>query len=76
MSLIHNERTKLTAAWLNTIAAALVVVGGVSPVVVVFGGALDSTRDVTIVLLQATVWIGGGGALHLIARGILAKLRG
>ena len=32
MSLIHNERTKLTAAWLNTLGAASIVAGVLAPI--------------------------------------------
>jgi hypothetical protein len=31
--LVHNERVKLTAAWLNTVGAGTVIAGGVTPIV-------------------------------------------
>ena len=38
MSLIHNERVKLSATWLNTLAATTIAAGVVAPLVaVVFG---------------------------------------
>ena len=31
MFLVHNERTKLTASWLNALATALIAAGGFAP---------------------------------------------
>ena len=31
MFLVHNERTKLTASWLNTLATALIAAGAFAP---------------------------------------------
>ena len=39
MSLIHNERIKLSATWLNSIAAAAVAVGGIAPSIEAVTGA-------------------------------------
>jgi hypothetical protein len=33
MFLVHNERTKLTATWLNTLATALIAAGVFAPAV-------------------------------------------
>ena len=38
MSLIHNERTKLTATWLNTLATALVAAGTFAPLAALLYG--------------------------------------
>ncbi|WP_428031451.1 amino acid transporter [Ancylobacter sp.] len=38
MSLVHNERTKLSATYLNGIAIAVMAVGGLAPVVSVLNG--------------------------------------
>ena len=38
MFLVHNEQTKLTAAWLNTLATALVAAGTFAPFAALFYG--------------------------------------
>jgi hypothetical protein len=74
--LINNERIKLTATWLNTIAATTIATGVVAPVVaVVFrftaGGNVSGGRFV----LACAAWFRGGIALHFFARRTLRRLQ-
>ena len=74
MFLIHNERTKLTAAWFNTLATALVAAGTFGPFAAqVYGVAgLDNGRGVGI--LAGLCFIGGAG-LHVCGLLLLGRLR-
>jgi dipeptide/tripeptide permease len=65
---IDNERTKLTATWVNNLAAAFVVAGFIAPAV---SGQLDGVGRFVVAL----VWIGIGYGLHALARAILGGLR-
>lgn len=58
MSLIHNERTKLTATYFNGAAISIFAIGGFAPVAAGFGSGLQT---VTIIL-------------HLLARRVLKGL--
>lgn len=64
---IHNERTKLTATWVNNLGAAFVVAGFIAPAV---SGQLDGAGRFVVAL----VWIGIGYGLHSLARAILGGL--
>ncbi|WP_267359343.1 MULTISPECIES: hypothetical protein [unclassified Methylobacterium] len=56
MSLIHNERTKLTATWLNSIAAAAVAVGGISPTIAAASGVIGF--GLAAILVPAWIVVG------------------
>lgn len=71
MNLVHNERTKLSATWLNSIAAAAVAVGGIGPTI----AAAVGTISLGLAAVLVPAWIIGGVGLHLIARAILGRLR-
>ena len=45
MSLVHNERTKLTANWLNTLAAGIILTGAVAPLVAAIYGLPGPARE-------------------------------
>lgn len=71
MSLIRNERTKLTATFLNGLAIAVFAVGGLTQAV----RTVNEPATVTV----ATVWVGvicflGAFALHIVARQIPGRL--
>lgn len=72
MSLVHNERTKLTATFLNGVAIAVVAIGGLAPAVAVVGGA--SNLAVATLVVQFMVCLAGGGILHFAARWVLGRL--
>jgi dipeptide/tripeptide permease len=76
MSLVHNERTKLTATWLNALAAATVVTGVIAPLVAIVFGIPTSGKVSSVVFILATfVWLVLGVILHMLARRILGRLR-
>ncbi len=72
MSLVHNERTKLTANWLNAIAAGAIIVGAFAALV---HGLIGPDVDAATGLLIFGVWFVAGGGLHVIARSLLGSLR-
>ena len=74
LSLVHNERLKLLATLLNTIAAATFVVGAFTPFAVALiagGGATVAVRGVLI----GICWIVACALLHGAARLVLGGLR-
>lgn len=76
MSLIGNERTKLTANLLNSLAAGIIVTGVVAPVVAAIyrvQGPLQ-VGYVTIALFGVG-WLLIGTILHLMARRLLGSLQ-
>ena len=77
MSLIHNERTKLSATLLNTIAATFVAAGVVAPLVAVyygFGGPSPGMRP-GLLLLGIATWLLTALGLHIAARRVLGSLK-
>ena len=75
MFLVHNEQTKLTAAWLNTLGAALVAAGTFAPIAALFYGFSNSTTNHLELTLGAGVCFAIGVALHLAARIFLRRLQ-
>jgi hypothetical protein len=73
MNLVGNERTKLTATYLNGVAIAIFAIGGFA-LLISLASASDSTAP------SVLVWIAVGCvlasfALHLIARLFLGRLQ-
>lgn len=74
--LIHNEQTKLTATWANTIASGLVITGAVAPVVAaIYGIAGPAQAGAVTVGLGSGAFLAAGFALHGLARLFLRRLR-
>lgn len=75
MFLVHNERTKLTAAWLNTLATAVVAAGAIAPITAVFYGlsTLPTGRGLMIAIALGCTC--GGGVIHLAGRTWLRRMR-
>lgn len=76
MSVVENERTKLTAAALNTGATSSFTVGVLAPVAAAFynvGGSVHVPLGVLIA--GAFGWFAAAAALHLAARHVLGALR-
>ncbi len=74
--LVHNERTKLTAAWLNTIGSGIMITGVVGPFLAAYlnlGGT--STFTFPSLVVATIVCFGTSVALHLTARALLGRLR-
>lgn len=75
MLLIHNERTKLTASWLNTLATALIAAGAFAPIVALVYGLSPMSADGSRLSLVALGCFAGGAFLHWLGRALLGRLR-
>ena len=71
MSLVHNERTKLSATYLNGVAIAVMAVGGLGPVVSVLNGGAAPVLGIAAV---SVICLLGSIALHFLARRLLGSL--
>jgi hypothetical protein len=73
--LVHNEQTKLTATWINTLAAAFIAAGAVAPVAAVLYGLsalpIELARLIGLALACAAIGVG----IHFVARAQLGRLR-
>jgi len=74
MILVHNERTKLTATWLNTLATALVAAGTFGPFAAQLYGLSGPGPDRLYLTVLAGICFLGGLILHLCGRAFLRKL--
>jgi hypothetical protein len=74
MFLVHNEQTKLTAAWLNALATALLAAGFFAPAAAFIYGISQVSLDRWIMVALAFGCVGLGAALHLLGRVILRRL--
>lgn len=76
MSLIANERTKLTATYLNTAAGGLFTAGVVAPLVAaVFGIGPAGEAGALTLVLGVTIFLIVSGALHAAACSVLKGLK-
>jgi len=75
MSLIHNERTKLTATLFNTLAAASIAAGLFAPAAAVAYGISDLRIGKVYVAVLILVCVLGAATLHLIGRVHLGRLQ-
>jgi hypothetical protein len=71
---VRNERRKLTASWLNTIATALMAAGVFAPVASRIYGFGPNRVDQTLVLISSTVCAAVSLVLHSIGRQLLGGL--
>jgi hypothetical protein len=75
MHLVHNERTKLTATWLNTLATALIAAGGFAPAAAyIYGLAALPIGGGFIVALMLGCFV-FGMCLHFVGWSLLGSLR-
>jgi hypothetical protein len=74
MSLIANERWKLTATALNGVAVATLVTGFVAPLVAVSYGVSSISGSAYLAGI-ATVWFLAAIGIHIVARAILGGLK-
>lgn len=74
MHLVHNERTKLTASWCNTLATALVAAGFFAPAAALIYGLSQLAIGPTFMLAVAAGCLGLGAALHFLGRAVLGRL--
>ena len=75
MSLIHNERTKLTATWFNGMATALMAAGLFAPLAAMFYGLTELRAALLGILLAFVGCLVGGVLLHLAGWLWLRRLR-
>jgi hypothetical protein len=71
VNLIHNERTKLTATWLNGLATAAVAVGSIAPSIAAVSGTISPILAAGLALF----WLFVGVGLHFTARAVLGRLK-
>jgi hypothetical protein len=75
VSLIHNERTKLSATALNGVAIASIVAGFITPLAAASFGVQNTVNlSVPAILAAALGWLGAGLVLHFTARRLLGRL--
>lgn len=74
MSLVQNERIKLTATALNNIAVATVVTALIAPTASFLYGTANPTAGRWSIAI-GLAWLVGGGTLHLAARWTLRSLQ-
>lgn len=76
MSLIDNERAKLSATFLNNIAVAVIGSGLIAPFfVVLYGLGNFSGEQIRFFGLAAPGWVLLGVGLHVLARHVLGGLK-
>ena len=75
MVLVHNERTKLTAAWLNALATALVAAGGFAPAAAMLYGLASAPLEFGFVIAVLLGCMTLGLAIHVGAWALLGRLR-
>jgi hypothetical protein len=75
MFLVHNERTRLTASWLNALATALIAAGGFAPAAAWLYGLSALPVGAVYLTTVGVVCAAGGFSLHLVALATLRRLR-
>ena len=75
MFLVDNERTKLTASWLNALATALIAAGGFAPVAAWLYGLSALPVGALYLSVVALACAVGGIGLHVFALATLRRLR-
>jgi hypothetical protein len=75
MSLLGNERVKLTATWLNTLASATATVGVLAPLASMVYGVGPQSLSPLFQITAMTVWFFAAVGLHIAARHVLRGLR-
>lgn len=66
---VRNERRKLTASWLNTIATALMTAGVFAPVASQIYGFGSSRADETLIFISSAICVAMSVGLHLTGLG-------
>ena len=72
MNLIHNERTKLLAGWLDRASTAVLTIGMITPLA---GLLIGLSLPRVLLFLAAYFWLTVSLGLHLAARLVLGRLR-
>lgn len=74
MRVVHNERQKLRAALLNTVAGSSFAVGVLAPIAAAYYSAA-STPELWTIVLRVVMWLLTAVVLHPSADYILGALR-
>ena len=74
MSLIHNERTKLTASWLNTLSGAATAAGAIAPLAAAFYSVSAAQVSLVFFFLGSRFGFLRRSRRHLAARFVLRGL--
>lgn len=72
MSLIHNERIKLLATYLNGVGIAIFAVGGFAPII---SSLYSQTGPTLILMLVSLVCFLVSAVLHYAASNVLKRLK-
>lgn len=76
MSAVSNERTKLTAGLLNTIAGFALTAGGIGPLIAVsYGISAAPSLGTGLLVLIVAIWMSVGIGLNMYARRVLGGLK-
>jgi hypothetical protein len=75
MFLVHNERTKLTASWLNTLATAPIAAGAFAPAAAWLYGLSALPVGAFYLSVVAVACAVAGSSLHVFALATLRRLR-
>jgi hypothetical protein len=70
----EDERTKLTANWLNTVSAAAVTIGVIAPIATIIVSFPTPLFDLGNPIVGIAIWLATGLGLHSGARYILSGL--
>jgi hypothetical protein len=73
--LVHNERIKLTANWLNTLATGLIAAGVFAPGIAVLYGLSSLSLGSLFVATVLASCLALGVTIHLVALMLLARMR-
>jgi len=73
--LVHNERTKLTATWINTLAAAFIAAGFFAPAAAILYGLSALPIPPARMLVLAFTCLALGIGIHVLGRISLRSLR-
>jgi hypothetical protein len=71
MTAVHNEKTKLTANFLNGVGIAVFAVGGFSPLI---ASVYGSTAPTFLLVPASVICILFALAIHLLARQVLKRM--
>jgi hypothetical protein len=75
-TLIDNERTKLTATWMNSLASGIIITGVVAPLIAVtLQVTVSAPIPIWLSAFSIAIWLFAGTGLHLTARRVLRSLK-
>ena len=75
MSLVQNEKTKLSATAISNVGLALIIAGVVAPLVASSFGGAGAPPANALTIAISVVWLIVGVALHISGRQLLQRLR-